>query len=114
MVVAFLILGSSSDKVFVNLGENNVSVSCRKDTDCKLIDTSLGLSCCWAGACDSLDYSKDSFIGVKKSSFDKIQRDNCPSPEQCGPAPGCPLAIKDNNFEAKCIASVCKKVPIDN
>jgi len=115
-VVGFIYFNNTSDEVpdvFVNIEGYNVSVSCESDNDCKLVDTSLGLSCCWAGACAVLDYSKDSFIGVEQSSFDKLQLNNCPSPSQCGPAPGCPLAVKNIDFLAKCISNVCKKVPVD-
>jgi hypothetical protein len=102
-----------------------VSVECEVDRDCVLIDRRLGLACCWAGACDSIDYSRASYIAVNQASFEASREEYCPrdtegyAPEAltqkergCGPMPGCPVppAI-DDRFAATCIEGFCEKVP---
>jgi hypothetical protein len=102
-----------------------VGVECQVDRDCVLIDQRLGLACCWAGACDPIDYSRASYIAVNQASFEASREEHCPAdteeyaPEAltqkargCGPMPGCPVppAINDR-FVAACIEGFCEKVP---
>ena len=86
-------------------------VSCRIDDDCQLINEELGFSCCWAGACEAIDYSLDKWIAVSKDWFAEQRAANCPPPEECGPAPMCAVRAINENFEAQCMNNVCQKVP---
>ncbi len=102
-----------------------VSVQCEVDRDCVLIDQRLGLACCWAGVCNSIDYSQGSYIAVNEASFEASREEHCPpdtegyAPEAltqktrgCGPMPGCPVPPATNDrFAATCIEGFCEKVP---
>lgn len=92
--------------------EVNQNASCSKDADCRLVNKKLGFGCCWAGACEALNYSEDKWIALNKEWFEDVQEKNCPSKPECGPAPMCAVRAIDTNFSAKCISSQCKKVQI--
>jgi hypothetical protein len=87
-----------------------VRTMCQTDNDCQLIDRNQNFSCCWAGRCETIDYSKDNWIAASNLWFSKQQEQICPTKDQCGPAPGCPTRIKNSNFIAKCINNACQKV----
>jgi hypothetical protein len=87
------------------------NISCSGDSDCALVDGSLGFSCCYSGACDAIDYSVETWIAVNKSWYDAGQSAYCPSPLDCGPAPGCAVKSVNENFTAKCVSSSCTKAP---
>lgn len=100
-----------------------VSLECEVDEDCVLIDQRLGLACCWAGACDTIDYSHISYIAVNRASFEMSREEHCPpdtegfAPEAltqkergCGPMPACPApSVIDDRFAASCVEGFCKK-----
>jgi hypothetical protein len=86
-------------------------MSCLIDDDCQLINKDLRFSCCWAGACEPIDYSLDTWIAVNKDWFAEQRATECPTPEDCGPAPMCAVRAINENFRAQCINSVCHKAP---
>jgi hypothetical protein len=100
----------SGNRTFVSLidlfqlGKNTI---CNEDSDCVLADESLGFSCCHAGACAQIDYSEDKWVAVNGTWFSSQRAEHCPS--ECGPAPGCPIRILNDSFEAVCNAGACEK-----
>jgi|GEM_PF-4673618 len=105
---------------------NQISINCSADDDCMLINKELGFRCCWAGACEEIDYSLDKYISVNKESFLKLRTENClegdvwqattseekiREDEVCGPPPLCPTRIINDNFIAQCVNNTCQKVP---
>jgi hypothetical protein len=92
--------------------EVNQNKTCKSDTECKLVDKSLGFGCCFAGACAQINYSDNKWIGLNKQWFDQIQNKYCPGAVDCGPAPLCAVRVLDTNFTASCINNQCTKVPI--
>ena len=85
---------------------------CTQDEECMLIDNTLGLSCCYAGACAIIDYSEEKWIAVNKEWFEQQHQQYCPSEEECGPAPLCPIQSKNENFRAKCTTPIyCIRAP---
>jgi len=89
-----------------------IDISCRTDDDCQLINKDLRFSCCWAGACESIDYRENKWIAVNKNWFRAEKKKNCPTVEECGPAPLCAVRAINEDFTAKCIDQVCQKVPL--
>ena len=87
----------------------NALYSCVTDEDCALVNKELGLSCCYAGTCQEIDYSEEKWIAVNSIWLRLSQEQKCPSKEECGPAPLCAVRIKNNDFQAKCDAGICKK-----
>ena len=85
----------------------DLNKSCKKDTDCTLIDNSINYSKCYAGACGIINYSQKRYISVNKYAFldwkEKI------GPKGCGAPPLCPPKIVNDDFKARCINKVCKK-----
>ncbi len=88
-----------------------LSVYCKVDDDCILINKELDYRLCWRDACKGVDYSLDKYIAVNKLSGEEFIGKNRPTEERCGPAPACPSFIINDNFVAKCIDNICKKVP---
>lgn len=85
-------------------------LDCLIDGDCEMINKELNLSCCFAGVCEEIDYSLDKWIAVNKNWIREERNKNCPSMEECGPSPACSVAPISDNFKAKCVDRVCKKV----
>jgi hypothetical protein len=100
----------SSNNQTVTIEGQEVSLSCKTDSDCVLINKNNGFSCCWAGACDVVDYSLDEYVSVNSSSFYNFRQEFCPSENECGPSPGCPTTMINDNFKAKCVNSLCVKI----
>jgi hypothetical protein len=92
--------------------EVNQNTSCKQDDECKLVDKSLGFGCCYADACQAINYSEDKWISLNKEWFKQVQAQHCPSKEECGPAPMCAVRAINTNFTAECIENKCKKIPI--
>lgn len=92
--------------------EVNHNVSCSIDADCKLVNKKLGFSCCWAGACEGINYSQDKWVAMNKKWYDGVQKRYCPNQSECGPAPMCAVKAINTNYTASCINKQCKKVPI--
>jgi len=88
------------------------NISCQSDQDCELANSDLGFQCCYAGACEPIDYSLDKWIAVNTDWYIAGRTSYCPAKEECGPAPGCAAQAKNLNYSAKCIARECRKVPI--
>jgi len=86
-------------------------ISCSEDSDCSLVDGSLGFGCCWAGACDAIDYSLEKWVAVSKAWYDAGKGAYCPSTSDCGPAPGCAVRPVNENFTAECVSGSCTKAP---
>ena len=84
---------------------------CTQDSDCVLHDADYGWQCCWAGRCDSLDYSSGSWIAVNSQWLAEGKAKYCPS--DCGPGPMCPTRIVNINYTAKCVNSICVKSAIE-
>jgi len=100
-------------RVFVEKIDNfdtEKNITCNTDDDCQLINKELGFSCCWAGACEEIDYSLNKWIAVNKNWFNKEREKKCLSIQECGPAPLCPVKIINDNYRAQCINNICKKV----
>jgi hypothetical protein len=83
---------------------------CELDDDCILINIEQRFSCCWAGRCDMLNYSMGKWAAVSKYWFDSGQAENCPSIDNCGPAPMCATRMPEDSFAAKCVNGRCVKV----
>lgn len=81
--------------------------SCAQDSDCVLVDESLGFSCCWAGACARINYSEDKWTAVNGTWYSAQREKNCPA--DCGPAPGCPIQVLNDSFAAVCNGGTCEK-----
>ena len=92
--------------------EFSPEISCQQDDDCQLIRNDYGFSCCYIGACMTVDYSENNWIAVKRDWFEQGRKQFCPSVEECGPAPMCPDMIKNGNYEAQCINNQCEKIAI--
>ncbi len=89
--------------------EFSPETSCDTDNDCVLIDTTKQFSCCYAGYCDEIDYSISKWEAVNAQWFSNGQTAYCPSAQECGPAPGCPTRIVNNNYRAACQNRLCVK-----
>jgi hypothetical protein len=89
----------------------NRNDSCASDVECILVNEERGFSCCWAGACERIDYSMAVWIAVNTDWFTNGKSVNCPSEEECGPAPGCAAQSINENYSAKCVDKRCRKVP---
>ena len=104
---------NEADNYKVIIGNQEISLICKIDTDCTIINKEMGYRSCWPGACEQADYSLNKYIAVNKESF-KIYRESelkfRPSNEECGPMPGCPTAIINIDFDAKCVNERCKKI----
>jgi hypothetical protein len=90
----------------------NLNVSCSADSDCRLVDSSLGFACCYAGACNPADYSQYNWIAVNGRWFDTGRSSYCPAESECGPAPMCLPRPINENYTAKCVESKCVKAPL--
>lgn len=88
----------------------DISLTCIADADCQLINSDHGIQCCWEGACEPVDYSEENWIAVNRESYQAAQWNICPRSEECGPAPGCPVHVVNDRFEAKCVENVCRKM----
>ena len=97
---------------------------CQSGQDCIIVNKETMFSCCWAGACDEIDWSLDKYIGINKARWGMEKNNRCYNGldensaegkqllyDKCGPAPKCPIFLKNANFEAKCITGMCTKVP---
>jgi hypothetical protein len=94
----------------IDLFDTSKDTSCTADEDCVLVDRELGFACCWAGACEAINYSEAKWIGVNRDWFERERSDNCPG--DCGPAPACAVRSLDENFTARCVDGICEKVPV--
>jgi len=83
---------------------------CSADEDCLLVDQQLGFNCCWAGACEAIDYSEAKWVAVNRYWFERQKALNCPSEVQCGPAPMCAVRVVNSGFAAKCVQGTCVKI----
>lgn len=88
-------------------------VGCKSDEDCQLINREYGFSCCWIGSCGEIDYSQEKWIAVNANWFAAGHAQYCPTKAECGPAPMCPIMMAGKNYAAKCVKSVCQKVPTE-
>jgi hypothetical protein len=95
----------------LDLFDVSKNLSCETDDDCMLVNEELGFRCCWAGACEQLDYSQEKWIAVNKLWFEGRQDEYCPS--DCGPAPLCAIQEINTNFTVEC-SQQCMKVPLPN
>lgn len=89
--------------------EFSPKISCDEDTDCMLIDGTQRFACCYAGACDGIDYSHAKWKAVNTEWYMEGQQENCPNQVACGPAPGCPTQIINDDYEARCEENICVK-----
>ncbi len=100
----------AQDQIFVSLDDLfqvSKNTSCNEDSDCILADESLGFSCCYEGACAQIDHSDSKWIAVNSTWFGMQRNKHCPN--DCGPAPGCPIQIINDSFEAICSNGFCEK-----
>jgi hypothetical protein len=86
----------------------NKDTGCAQDSDCALVDESLGFSCCWAGSCAQINYSEDKWVAVNATWYSSERDRNCPG--DCGPAPGCPIRIINASFVPVCQSGICEKI----
>jgi len=103
----------ANGKTFLSLTDlfdSSKNASCAADDDCRLVNSGHAFACCWAGACDEIDYSSDKWIAVNKEWFENTREQHCPA--DCGPAPGCAVRAVNENFTAVCQDGICEKVPI--
>jgi len=95
----------------VSKGDFEPVTNCQSDEECMLINEELEYRCCWAGACDAVDYSQDKWIAVNKAWFEEGKAASCPSTQECGPAPLCAVRAINLDFTAQCIDQICQKTP---
>ena len=101
----------AGNRTFVSLVDFfqvNKNTGCGSDLDCVLTDSSLGFSCCYAGACEPLNYSDAKWEAVSGQWLASQREQYCPA--DCGPAPGCPFQILNDSFEALCQDGQCRKM----
>ncbi|MEW5955737.1 MAG: hypothetical protein AB1626_04355 [Candidatus Micrarchaeota archaeon] len=91
--------------------EFTVQNQCGADEDCLLVNKERGFSCCWAGACEEIDYSQEKWVAANRQWFESQRTANCPSTEECGPAPMCAVRAVNEDFEATCMRGACVKTP---
>ncbi|MFH0884697.1 MAG: hypothetical protein V1861_03225 [Candidatus Micrarchaeota archaeon] len=91
--------------------EIDTNLSCVSDADCLLVNSELGFSCCWAGACEPIDYSQDKWIAINRAWYEAGRASYCPVEKDCGPAPGCAVQSINENYMANCSANKCTKLP---
>jgi hypothetical protein len=106
-----LVVSKAPEKIDFN---SSKIVSCTADADCQLVNSELEFACCYAGACQRINYSEGKWIAVNAEWFNSAREANCPSKGECGPSPMCPTWMPVDDIEAKCIASKCEKVPKPN
>jgi hypothetical protein len=87
--------------------------ACGTDADCLLINSEHGLGCCYAGACEPIDYSEEKWVAVNAQWFESQRAEHCPSKVECGPAPGCAVRAANTNFTGKCFGNACLKAPLN-
>ncbi len=105
----------AGNKTFVSLTDLfqvSRETGCVQDSDCTLVDESLGFPCCWAGACAQINYSEGKWVAVNGTWYSAQRDEHCPS--DCGPAPGCPIRILNDSFEAICNQGMCEKTSFLN
>ena len=97
-----------------NLDRYNIEkdISCTSDSGCGLVNSAYGFGCCYAGACEPVDYSLEGWEAVNAEWHQSASAKYCPTTEQCGPAPMCLPRPVNENYSAKCIAKECRKVPL--
>lgn len=83
--------------------------SCQSANDCLLVNRDLAYGCCYAGACQPIDYSQDQWIAVNRGDFEAKQKTYCPAQSQCGPAPACAQQFVQTDFVAGCVSNRCIK-----
>lgn len=92
-----------------------VETSCQMNSDCEIINRSLKFACCWAGACDTADYSEPKWVAVNAKWFAGQRATACPSARECGPVPLCygakVVVAGEESYEAQCVTNTCQKVP---
>ncbi len=99
-------------------GEVGFSDSCQADSDCILINQKYGLSCCYEGACQEIDYANDEWVAVNSLDFEKKKEQKCGSQdkgsriERCGPAPLCAVRSVNENYSTSCIDNKCRKTAV--
>ncbi len=97
-----------SQKDLFDIGRN---LSCAQDADCVLVDEELGFGCCWAGACEAVNYSNPQWIAVNKAWYGQGKAAYCPAVQDCGPGPACFPRPLDQNWTANCFSGTCQKAP---
>jgi hypothetical protein len=85
------------------------NTGCQQDSDCQLVNQFLGWSCCYAGFCDSVNYSQDNWIAVNSEAFNQARLKYCPDSKSCGPMPACAQRLLPTDFVAACQQGVCVK-----
>jgi len=91
-----------------------ISTSCNTSNDCTIINKEINYRSCWPGRCELVDYSLERYISVNKDSFQEFRNSEIkfrPSEAECYPAPGCNIAIINENFESLCTNNSCTKSP---
>jgi len=84
--------------------------ACTAAADCALHDTDLRLGCCYAGACQTPDYSKNSWVALNSAWLASMKAAYCPSGRDCGPAPGCSSRPVTPDYHAECLNGECAMV----
>jgi hypothetical protein len=83
------------------------ATECTRDEDCILHDANYGWGCCWAGYCDSINYSGSNWIPLNSKWLSQEKAKWCL--DECGPAPACPTRISDAGYAVVCADGVCVK-----
>ena len=66
---------TESGKV-IEIQDYKIDITCNTDSDCQLINKELGLSCCYAGACIPVDYSRAGYVAVNSNAFETLRNLN--------------------------------------
>lgn len=100
-------------KTFISLSDLfdvSKNTSCSADDECRLVNSELAFSCCWAGACEPMDYSLERWIAVNAQWYEGQREQHCPA--DCGPAPMCAVRVVNDNYTAICQEGICEKTAI--
>ncbi|MFH0862100.1 MAG: hypothetical protein V1875_03625 [Candidatus Altiarchaeota archaeon] len=99
---------TSDQDVFQTTRDN----TCGDDSECALVNTKNGLSCCWIGNCEQPDYSLGHWQAVDKDWYQRQRTQTCPKEADCGPAPMCEANAPIGDYKAACVNSKCIKLMI--
>lgn len=104
--------GNNDDDLKDKISNFQISATCRSDDDCILFDNGLKENACWS--CESIDYSQEKWVGASENSYAEFSSMlNEYRQRSCGPMPGCPITIRNINYQAKCVDNACEKVDVE-
>lgn len=116
VILVILVSGCAQNETkngTVEIQGHEISMECEADKDCVLVNKQLNYSSCWPGVCEEIDYSLPKYVAVNEESFEDFKGIVSSPGDECGPQPLCPIKIINDNFTARCMDNICKKVPVN-